>query len=258
MSEAERQAVLDALPPDMPLDLHPPEGDAHRKAKQRPVDALEAFFRKLGRRVYVSSELVTYYPGEARFCPDLLAVLDVDPHERDSWNVSREQRGLDLVLEVHWKGHAEKDFETNVERYARLGITEYFVYDRSRYRLLGHRLPDAGSRTYQRLVPQAGRFESQVLGLDLRLEGERLRFSYGTADLADADQLIERLDGMLAALEAKHLTQQERLAEAERRADDEKRRADDEKRRADELERRADELERKVAELIESTRRTPT
>jgi Uma2 family endonuclease len=146
MSEAERQAVLDALPPDMPLDLHPPEGDAHRKAKQRPVDALEAFFRKLGRRVYVSSELVTYYPGEARFCPDLLAVLDVDPHERDSWNVSREQRGLDLVLEVHWKGHAEKDFETNVERYARLGITEYFVYDRSRYRLLGHRLPDADRR----------------------------------------------------------------------------------------------------------------
>jgi hypothetical protein len=49
-------------------------------------------------------------------------VLDVEPHERDRWTVSQEQRGLDFVLEIHVKASATKDFEDNVVRYARLGI----------------------------------------------------------------------------------------------------------------------------------------
>ena len=120
----ERAAIVLALPIEVPIELHPPEGDAHRKAKQRPTDALDAFFQRLGRRVYVSSELGTYYPNEPRFCPDVMAVLDVETHERDSWIVSREGRGLDFVLEVHWNGDARKDFELNVARYARLGIAD--------------------------------------------------------------------------------------------------------------------------------------
>ncbi len=46
-------------------------------------------------------------------------------------------------------------------------------------------------------MPQAGRFASQVLGLDLALDGTRLRFFAGTALLEDADEMIARLGSML-------------------------------------------------------------
>jgi Uma2 family endonuclease len=216
----------------MPLELHPPEGDEHRKPKERARDALDEFFRSVGRRVYVSSELVTYYPGERRFCPDILAVLDVEPHDRQSWVVSKEGKGLDLVIEVHVGGDAQKDFETNVTRYAWLGIPEYFVFDRPRARIIGWRL--RGERAYERIVPQAGRLHSDVLGLDLTVEGRLLRFYHGTAPLLFMDELVGRLNAMVAELV-------EARDSALRRAEDEARRAENLQR---ELEALREELER--------------
>ncbi len=238
MTPAEREQLVAALPADMPFDLHPPEGDPHRKPKDRARDALDAFFRSIGRRVYVSSELVTYYPGEARFCPDILAVLDVEPHDRNSWIVSKEGKGLDLVIEVHVEGNAVKDFETNVTRYARLGIPEYFVFDRPRSRVVGYRL-GLGASVYERIVPQAGRFPSQVLALDLMAEAGMLRFYHGTAPLLFMDELVGKLNNMVAELvEARDM--------AFRRAEEEARRAGEEARRADAL---AGEVEKLQAEL---------
>jgi Uma2 family endonuclease len=201
MSADERARVVAMLPPDLPLDMLPNEGDPHRKAKRGALDALDGFFRRTGRKIYLSSELATYYPGERRFAPDLLAVADVEPHERSTWVVATEGKGLDFVLEVHVAGDRRKDEKTNVERYARLGIPEYFYFDRTRLRLTGFRLPSPlpppPARVYQRIVPQGGRFTSQVLGLDLALEGARLRFFAGSALLEDADEMIARLGSML-------------------------------------------------------------
>ena len=193
----ERAQVVDMLPIDVPLELLPNEGDPHRKAKRGVLDALDGFFRRTGRKIYLSSELGIFYPGERRFAPDLLAVTDVEPHERSSWVVVTEGKGLDFVLEVHVAGDRKKDEKTNVERYARLGIQEYFYFDRARLRVAGHRLPSASSRAYQHIVPQAGRYASGVLGLDLALEGRRLRFFAGSAPLEDADEMIARLGSML-------------------------------------------------------------
>lgn len=247
LSERERDAIVAALPIEVPIELHPPEGDAHRKAKQRPTDALDAFFRRLGRKVYVSSELGTYYPNEPRFCPDVMAVLDVETHERDSWIVSREGRGLDLVLEVHCEGDRHKDFELNVERYARLGIKEYFLFDRSQLRLFGYRLPRARARTYVPIVPRRGLLASNVLGLEVRVEGERLKFYYGTAPVPDVDELIGRLDRMLGDLTKQHESGARELAAAEARADREAQRAQEEAQRADVAERRVAALEKQLA-----------
>src|SRR5688572_2964910 len=77
MSPEERARVVAMLPAEVPLELYPPEGDQHRKAKTRTADTLDAFFRRIGRKIYVSSELGVFYPGERRFAPDVLAVLDV-------------------------------------------------------------------------------------------------------------------------------------------------------------------------------------
>lgn len=67
--------------------------------------------------------------------------------------VSAEGKGLDWVLEVHVGGDRKKDAELNVARYARLGIPEYFLYDRERNRLSAYRLPSPEARTYSAVVP---------------------------------------------------------------------------------------------------------
>jgi Uma2 family endonuclease len=182
------------------------EGRPHKKAKSRALDALGLYFRSLGRDVYLGEEMAVVYPGAAPFSPDLLAVIDVvepEEDERLAWVVADEGRGLDWVLEVLHHGDRHKDLVENVERYASLGIPEYFVYDRRNDRILGHRLPSASARRYERIVPQRGRHPSRVLGLDLSVEGGRLRFFHGSAELIGSADLIDRLQRITTSLEAK-------------------------------------------------------
>ena len=231
MSVEDRRAWVAALPSSVPLELHPPEGDRHSKAKDGAVSALQEFFRRTGKKIYVSKELATYYPDEAVFCPDVLAVRDVEPHPREKWVVSAEGKGLDLILEVHVSGDPKKDFETNVKRYARLGVPEYFAFDRGKMRLLGWRLPTPDARTYVPILPQAGRYASAVLQLDLALEEDRVRFYFGTAPLAEAEELIQRLERAVNDVT-------ERAQQEAERAQQEAERAQQEAERAAELERR--------------------
>src|SRR5690606_13613088 len=196
LTPAERQRVLDTLPSEIER-AEPPEGDAHSLPKYRTRSTLEEHFQRLGRRIYLASELPVYYPDERMFAPDLMAVLDVESRERDHWTVSHEGRWLDLALEIHVRGSPRKDFEENVERYARLGIPEYFADAPRRGRLAGWRLPNPESRTYQPIVPQGGRWQSVVLELDLAIEDGQLRFYHGAGVLLDAHELIARLSTMV-------------------------------------------------------------
>jgi hypothetical protein len=153
--------------------------------------------------------------------PDLIAVLDVEPHERMSWVVSAEGRGVDLALEIRVGGSARKDFGSNVERFAGLGIPEYFAFDVGHQRLAGWRLPGPDARRYEPIVPQEGRWVSRVLELDLTIDHGRLRFFNGSACLLDGHELIDRLSRMV---------------------DDAVRRAEEEARRAERLADRLREL----------------
>jgi len=258
LSPEERAAWVDALPSEIQSAV-PPEGDRHRKAKDRPLGALEAYFQRIGRKVYLSSNLPIYYPGERMFAPDLIAVLDVDPHERDKWVVSAEGKGLDFVIEVLYRGDDRKDLEENVERYARLGIAEYFIYDRRTNRLTGHRLPGAQALAYERIVPQQGRWPSGILGLDLALESDRLRLYHGTAALPDLLELAIRGEALLAEALERVATAERRAEEEAQRAEEQARRAEEQARRAEEEARRAEAAEREVAALkteIEQLRRS--
>jgi hypothetical protein len=134
----------------------------------------------------------------------------VPVHDRSKWVVSAEGKGLEWILEVHVGGDRKKDAELNVARYARLGIPEYFIYDRARPQLLGYRLPAEGARSYARIVPQAGRYPSEILGLDLALEDGSLRFFHANAKLLSPTELAARVEQRLADVAA------ERDAEAER------------------------------------------
>lgn len=182
------------------------EGRPHKKAKARSLDLLGLHFRAMGRVVYLAEEMAVLYPGEDPFTPDVLAVVDVAEPEDDqrmAWVVVDEGKGLDFVLEVLHRGDRKKDLELNVERYARLGIPEYFVYDRANERIRAFRLIAPGARRYVPVVPQGGRYASAVLGIDLAVEGGQLRFFHGMAELFGSADLIRRLTGIVREQEAK-------------------------------------------------------
>ena len=242
LSADERAEVLAALPGEVTdAEMAPPEGDRHFRAKTRTLDALRGFFARQRRRVYLAAELPIYYPSTRRFAPDLLAVLDVDDHERDRWVVSQEGKGLDWVLEVHVGGDRKKDAELAVARYAELGIPEYFLYDRGRNKLSAYRLATPDARTYTSIMPQRGFYESRVLGLDVQVEDDRLRFHAGTALVLESEELIERLERM--------------LGKAQQRADEDARRLAEEARRREEETVRREEAERENARLREEIAR---
>ncbi len=236
MTPEERTRIINSLPSEFPpSEGAPPEGDLHFEAKMRAREALGGFFSRIGRKVYLACELPVYYPGEPMFAPDVMAVVDVEPHSRMRWVVSAEGKGLDLALEVHVAGDRRKDLERNVERFARLGIREYFLFDRGRLRLSGWRLEE-GKRVYRPILPQHGFYTSEVLGLELQLQGERLRFYLGRAPLPEAEEMIVTLEQMVEEAE-------------EHRAEEARLRADLEQQLAEEA-RRREEAERKLAEAL--------
>lgn len=251
LTEEQRQHVVDSLPSEFPpSEAHPPEGDQHTEAVYGARTTLRRFFGKLGRSIYIGTNLPIYYPGRSMFSPDVMAVTDVPTHPRSSWIVSKEGKGLDLALEVVVLGHRRKDIERNVERYARLGIREYFVFDRPKLRLSGFRLRSSG-QGYEPMLPQHGQLESAVLGLSLQIEGERLRFYVADAALPGADDLIDKLEGFVGNLE-------NRLAAAEQRAEDLAHRAEEEARRAQEEARRADQAETRLRQALAELERRGT
>lgn len=179
------------------------EGRPHKKAKSRAIDKLGRHFRAMGKLIYLAEEMSVVYPGVPGFVPDVMAVLDVEEPEDDqrmAWVVADEGKGLDWVLEVLWAGDRKKDLEENVERYASLGIPEYFVYDQRQQRILGYRLPP-GTKRYQPILAQAGLYRSNVLGLDLAIVDRSLRFFQGAAELYGTEHLIHRLESMVASLQ---------------------------------------------------------
>ncbi|MBL8739684.1 MAG: Uma2 family endonuclease [Myxococcales bacterium] len=256
MSVEERARVVASLPSEWE-DALPPEGDPHWLPKVNTRKTLERYFDRLGRSVYVGSELAVYYPNERVFAPDVFAVLDVPTHQRLRWVVDDEQRGLDWVLEIFVSGDRRKDHIRNVELFARLGIKEYFLLDWGRLRLNGWRLSETAVGTYQQLVPQRGRFTSGVLGLELGVVEERLRFFHLDAELPEAEELIRKLERAVDGLQARAEEESRRAEEESRRAEEESRRAEEESRRAEEESRRADteaarraEAEQRLADAL--------
>jgi Uma2 family endonuclease len=229
MTPEERAAVIDALPSEFPVsEANPPEGDDHLDAFTQAREALRRWFRDRRRSIYIAGNLPIYYPGENMFSPDLIAVDGAEQRQRNSWVVGAEGgKGIDVAIEIVVRGDRKKDLERNVERYARLGIPEYYLFDRRRMTFAAWQLE---GRAYRRRVAQGGRFHSTLLGLDLWLDGSRLRFSVGDAAVPYADEIIERVTRIhdeaherAERLEAE-LAEEQRLREEEQRLREEEQR----------------------------------
>jgi hypothetical protein len=191
--DAQRRAA-EALPTWVPPEESGAmDGDRHAKVCASVRSALQGYFAATGRTVYVSGEIAVYFPGALRVSPDVFVVRDAAPGPRDSWIVTREGRAPEWALEVIVLGHRDKDLVRHPVEYAALGIREYFVFDLRTRRLHGWRLQDPAIAMYTPIVPQLGRYRSEVLGLDLAHDGQRVRLYHGTARLLDAEEVAEEL-----------------------------------------------------------------
>ncbi len=161
-------------------DGHPMgETDLHRTEMSDLINSLQNRFRDAAD-VYVSGNLFLYYEKgnpKAVICPDVFVVHGVPDRQRPIYKLWEEGRGPSMVIEVTSASTRREDLGIKKDRYERLGVEEYFLFDplgdHLEPRLQGFRLQRG---KYQPMKPAAdGSLASDSTRLALRLEGERLR-----------------------------------------------------------------------------------
>ena len=190
------------------------ETDTHINLLTYLREALLDYYRD-DPNVYVAGNLFVYYeqgdPGGV-VAPDIFVVKGVQKYDRRIYQVWKEGKGPDVVLELTSRGTRQKDLGPKKGTYEMLGVQEYFIFDPLveylEPQLLGFRLTRWGYRPIddEPLV-------SQVLGLELRVEGDTLRL----VDLATGKRLLTPLEAQQARRQAENLLASE--AEARRQAE---------------------------------------
>ena len=155
------------------------ESDLHRMEMSDLIDALQDRYRD-APGVYVSGNLFFYYEKgnpKAVICPDVFVVHGVPNRLRPIYKLWEEGRVPSMVIEVTSSSTRREDLRTKKDRYERLGVEEYFLFD-----LLGDYLDPslqghllAGGK-YRPMQPAAdGSLESRTTGLILLPEEIQLR-----------------------------------------------------------------------------------
>ncbi|NJL02967.1 MAG: Uma2 family endonuclease [Spirulinaceae cyanobacterium RM2_2_10] len=161
------------------------ESDPARDSLTYAVEALKLYFAARPD-VYVSGNLFIFYArgfADAVVSPDVFVVFGVEKRDRPSYKLW-EENGItpDLVIEITSKSTRHTDSVDKPDKYIKLGVTEYFQYDPTGDYLdpplLGFRLVDGKYEPMTSGGTGDGMIviRSAVLGLELRLEGGRLRF----------------------------------------------------------------------------------
>ena len=223
---------------------------------------------------------ILMYPEEGNnrnsIAPDVLVAFGIGTHKRSSYFVWEEGKPPDWILEVASPGTQAEDRGHKRRRYAEIGVPEYWMFDpkggtypRGTPRLQGLKLVDGEYRPLEPKVVDGERMiHSEVLGLDVRVDGELLRFRDPATgkDVRHRDEIEADEELALAAIErAQAETRQEAAqrksaeARAEReatgRAEAEARVAEAEARVA-ESEARVAESDARIAELEAALRRS--
>ena len=201
-----------AFSPPRPPSVDYPDSDGQPVAEtdfQRiPLwyanDALARYFRDR-HDVYVSANMFVYFEEgnpKAVVAPDVFVVLGAPNHKRRSYKVWEEPKGPDFVLEI--TSHSTRIADQGPKRriYEELGVWEYWQFDPTGDNLVP---PLRGQRRvanrYVELpvhTSECGTLpgRSEVLGLDLRAAGERLRLHDPATgqDLPSSEELEKRVE----------------------------------------------------------------
>ena len=202
---------------------------------------------------FVGTDLLLYYrdaKGRVAVAPDLMVIFGVPDKVRRSYKVWEEGKVPDFVLEVASEGTYENDLGSKKDKYERMGVPEYCVVDPKgdmhRPRLQLFRLEGG---VYKRV---SGRSDpdgslavtSETLGLELRLEDDRLRLW----DPETQDYLREHQEEHVGRLK-------ERAGRLKERAGRLKERAGRLKERTGRLRERTGRLEERAGRLQERDQR---
>lgn len=234
------------------------ETDLHREVMYDLIHGLQTHYAD-APEVYVSGNLFVYdVQGDPKssFSPDAFVVLGVPKGRRRTFKLWEEGSVPCFIVEVTSESTRKQDLAKK-DRYQRLGVEEYLLFDPlGDYlypRIQGYRLK--GGR-YQPIKPAApdGSLESQITGLTLRIEGERLRLintvtgekivwadEQGAELKRTKEQVLREAEARQAAEEkaARERERADREAEARRAAED----------RADREEKARRTLEEELARL---------
>ena len=215
------------------------ETDLHIDAIYRMRQMLKAYFAE-NPDVYVSGNIMMYYvkgSPQQSVSPDILVSFGIGKKQRRTYKVWEEGKPPDFVLEFSSKSTYQNDLDDKMKLYAKIGISEYFLYDAERCylpsSLMAFRLVDG---EYVE-IPQRpdGGFFSETLGLTFHL----LDDSFGIHD-PDTEKWLQS---------------------AEERAEEADERAEKAGERAEEADERAEKAEAEIARLQEELKRlqsTPT
>ena len=217
------------------------------------------WFHELAERLptaTVCSDLPMHYrrgDKNASLVPDLFVALQAPPQEsRPSYKLW-ENPLPELVIEMLSEGSSKKDVGPKQFTYEYLGVREYWLFDPAGFQLptplVGYRLRNG---CYQPIeADAAGRLRSDVLGLDLHVRDDELRFRDPATgeDLATYSEAVKQMLVEKRRADAEKLradtAERERAAERSR-ADAERRERLAEKNRADAAERKVDAAERRA------------
>ena len=124
-------------------------------------------------------------PVSGRLIPDLLIAFDADPEEyqrNNGYIISQQGKPPDFVLEIASPSTGERDVSWKRQRYAALGVREYWRFDETgdfhKTRLAGDRLVDAHYDPINIEEVEDGTLQgySAAIGLILRWEQGQLRW----------------------------------------------------------------------------------
>lgn len=249
-------------------EIYYPESDGQPMAEtllhQRWLIRVLGLFQRRYRdqpQVFVGGNLMVYFtegnPNDC-FSPDLIVLLESNPQSRRVLKLWEEPQAPNLVLEITSRSSRLKDEVTNIERYARLGIAEYILFDpESEYLtppLQAYRLNDHG------------RYLPITLDRQGRLVSEQTQIAFS---LNDAHELLlhDVATGALLLTDAEEAEQraeeaERRVWEAERRVEEAVQRVEAERRAKEVAERQANaerqarlQAEARIAELESAARR---
>ena len=232
-----------------------PDGDYQGETYRYLVEALRTHFHARPD-VYVSGDLFVYLEeGNPRNCvaPDLFVAFGAGNHKRDTYKVWEEPAGVpDFVLEIVSPSTWRTDLGAKRERYAALGVGEYWLHDpHGRHlspALAGQRLLDGAYVPLPATqLPEGPSIHSDALGLDLRLDGERLRFF----DAVAQEYLRDLLESEGGRIEERA----RRLEERARRIEERTRRLEERARRR-QAEDKLEAAEARIGELERALRQT--
>ena len=119
-----------------------------------------------------------------RIAPDVLVAFGLGTHSRSSYKVWEEGKPPDWVLEVASPSTSANDLDGKRRDYAAMGVPEYWLFDPKgdqfppgMPRLQGLRLTAGTYRPLAARLADGKRVvRSEVLALEVRVEGELLRF----------------------------------------------------------------------------------